>query len=402
MTEIKEKLKHMIDEESLGEVDRITGSVVKQAACQMKPNKGDVSGGYTSDTLLNAPDQLFEHLSLVFKSWIIHGDVTLTILACAFLPLLKNSLRNPSEFSSYRAIAGSSLILKLFDNVILLVWGHLLSSDSLQFGYKQGTSTTQCSWMTMEVANYFLRNGSKPIITLLDCTKAFDMCRYDKLFYKLMERKVPAIVVRTLVRVYEDQCAWVCWGKAKSSRFSIVNGTRQGSVLSPALFAVYVDDLLKELRNLGVGCHVGGVYMGAAGFCDDLLLIAPNRCAMVLMLAKCEEFARTNNLIFSTDPVPSKSKTKCMFMCGKDKNMKKPKPLVLNGEELPWVETASHLGHELHVDGTFDFDARSKKFSLIEKTTQVRETFNFAHPLEVIHAMKVYCCDHYGYMLWDL
>ena len=60
-----------------------------------------------------------------------------------------------------------------------------------------------------------------------------------------MDRKLPAIVIRTLVRVYEDQYAWVCWGKAKSSRFSIVNGTRQGSVLSPALFAVYVDDLLK-------------------------------------------------------------------------------------------------------------------------------------------------------------
>ena len=161
MNVIKEKLKQMINEDSLGEVNKITGSVVKQAACQMKPNKGDVSGGYTSDALLNAPDQLFENLSLVFKSWIIHGDVTLSMLACAFLPLLKNSLKNPSEFGSYRAIAESSLILKLFDTVILLVWGHLLSCDSLQFGYKQGTSTTQCSWMTMEVANYFLRNEKK-------------------------------------------------------------------------------------------------------------------------------------------------------------------------------------------------------------------------------------------------
>ncbi len=48
--------------------------------------------------------------------------------------------------------------------------------------------------------------------------------------------------------------------------FPIVNGTRQGSVLSPALFAVYVDGLLKELRSLGLGCHIGGIYMGAVGF----------------------------------------------------------------------------------------------------------------------------------------
>ena len=55
-----------------------------------------------------------------------------------------------------------------------------------------------------------------------------------------------------------------------------------------------------------------------------------------------------------------------------------------------------------HVDGTMENDARSEKYSFIEKTTQMRESFNFAHPVEIIQAMKVYSCDHYGAMLWDL
>ena len=58
------------------------------------------------------------------------------------------------------AIAGSALLLKLFDKVILLVWGHHLSSDALQFGYKPGTSTTQCSWMVQEVVQFFQRRGT--------------------------------------------------------------------------------------------------------------------------------------------------------------------------------------------------------------------------------------------------
>ena len=81
------------------------------------------------------------------------------------------------------------------------------------------------------------------------------------------------------------------WGDSRSDMFSILNGTRQGSVLSPALFSVYMDDLLLELRALGVGCYVGGVYMGAVRFADDIL-----RCAMKLMLSKCEDFAIRNNL----------------------------------------------------------------------------------------------------------
>ena len=50
-------------------------------------------------------------------------------------------------------------MLKLFDNVILTLWGDRLGTDSLQFVFKAGTSTTECSWMVIEVANYFLRKG---------------------------------------------------------------------------------------------------------------------------------------------------------------------------------------------------------------------------------------------------
>ena len=361
-----------------------------------------ISESYTSDAILNAPDIFFQYMAQVFRSWLIHGTVSLNLLACAFLPLLKSSLKNPDDTSSYRAIAGSSLLLKLFDKVVLLIWGHLLASDTLQFGYKEGTSTTQCSWLVLEVANHFIRDGTYPIMTLLDCSRAFDMCRFDILFTRLLERRIPAIVIRTLIRVYEDQYAWVRWGRARSSLFSIVNGTRQGSVLSPALFAVYIDGLLKELRDLGVGCHVGDVFMGAVGFCDDILLLAPNRSAMAKMLTVCEKFAKDNNLQFSTDPDPAKSKSKCIYMVGAKKTLKNPAPLQLNGKDLPWVKSANHLGHELSQDGTMDSDIRMKRAIFIQRSTEVRETFDFAHPVEILRAIKVYCCDFYGSMLMDM
>ena len=94
---------------------------MKKAACKMKSNKSDVSGSFVSDALLHAPDIVFELLALVYRSWLVHGTVTLSLLACAFLPLLKNALKDPADTNSYRAIAGSSLLLKLFDQCVLLV-----------------------------------------------------------------------------------------------------------------------------------------------------------------------------------------------------------------------------------------------------------------------------------------
>ena len=88
----------------------------------MKAGKCDVSGSYTSDTLLNAPDVLFDHLAAIFRSFLVHGTVSIQLLSCDFLPLFKAGLKNPEKIDSYRAIASSSQLLKLFDNVILLVW----------------------------------------------------------------------------------------------------------------------------------------------------------------------------------------------------------------------------------------------------------------------------------------
>ena len=47
-------------------------------------------------------------------------------------------MKNPAVFDSYRAIAGASQLLKLFEYVILTVWGDCLQSDSMQFGFKKG------------------------------------------------------------------------------------------------------------------------------------------------------------------------------------------------------------------------------------------------------------------------
>ena len=102
---------------------------------------------------------------------------------------------------------------------------------------------------------------------------------------------------------------------------TITNGTRQGAILSPNFWAIYADPLLERLRGLGLGAHVAGLFVGAVCYADDVLLIAPTRSAMQRMIYEMEEFARESNIIFSTNPVPAKSKSKCIFVVGKKSNL---------------------------------------------------------------------------------
>ena len=90
-----------------------------------------------------------------------------------------------------------------------------------------------------------------------------------------------------------------------------------------------------------------------------LILLAPSRTAMKTMLQVCERYAADHNLLFSTDPEPSKSKSKCVYMCGQLET-EYPKPLTLCGQDLPWVKHATHLGHELHQTCSMEYDANMK------------------------------------------
>ena len=77
-------------------------------------------------------------------------------------------------------------------------------------------------------------------------------------------------------------------------------------MLSPAFWSIYCDLMIKEFRALGVGAHIAGLFMGAACFADDVVLIAPSRQAMQIMLKQVENFASRYNISFSTDPNPKK------------------------------------------------------------------------------------------------
>ena len=237
---------------------------------------------------------------------------------------------------------------------------------------------------------------------MLDCSKAFDKCKFSLLFNRLLDKGLPAVVIRVLAYIYMEQYGWVKWGDSKSSQMTISNGTRQGAILSPIFWAVYADPLLQRLRDLGLGAHVAGLFVGAVCYADDVLLIAPTRSAMQRMLVEMESFAEESNIVFSTNTIPSKSKSKCIHVVGKKRNLVKPAPLMLCGRELPYVAQADHLGNTLTEKGDMEQDASIKRAKFIQSSVEVRETFKWAAPAEVLRATKIHCTSFYGSNLWDL
>jgi Reverse transcriptase (RNA-dependent DNA polymerase) len=149
-----------------------------------------------------------------------------------------------------------------------------------------------CTIILKETIASYVQNQNPVFCTFLDATKAFDRLHYCKLFKLLIKRELPAYIVRVLVNLYTQNSVRVTWDGAISKYFSAVNGVKQGAVLSPVLFCIYIDDLLLLLSEAGIGCFIGSKFVGALPYADDIVLIAPTATALRKLLAVCKGYAR--------------------------------------------------------------------------------------------------------------
>ena len=78
---------------------------------------------------------------------------------------------------------------------------------------------------------------------------------------KLLSRGLPNVMVRFLLSWYQFQRLRTKWNGFTRDAFSVSRGVRQGGVVSPLLFTVYIDDLLKELSQSSVGCYWGNILL---------------------------------------------------------------------------------------------------------------------------------------------
>ena len=153
----------------------------------------------------------------------------------------------------------------------------------------------------LNTVEYYRENDSDWYMSLLDASKAFDRVEYVKLFSDLRERKLCPIVLRLLMNMYANQCLQVRWNSLVSDRFSIGNGVKQGGgVCHQYFFSIYMDKLIKQMRNSNIGCKIVNQYVGVFCFADDISLLCPSITRLKQMLILCETYTEEYNIRFNS------------------------------------------------------------------------------------------------------
>jgi len=91
-----------------------------------------------------------------------------------------------SNVDIYRGITLTPVISKLFESVLLSLYGDYLYSDQLQFGFKENSGCSDALFTFTESVKYFNKHNSKVYCTFLDASKAFDKVLINGLILKLI------------------------------------------------------------------------------------------------------------------------------------------------------------------------------------------------------------------------
>ena len=128
----------------------------------------------------------------------------------------------------------------------------------------------------------------------------------------------------------------VKWGNSTSAKFSVRNGVKQGGLLSPRLFSIYMDDLSRILNDSPYGCRIGRNMINHISYADDMCLLSMSSAGMQAMLDICADYGNSHDIKYNA--------TKSYAMCVLPVGMRDIKvSFSINNNNVPVVNECKYL-----------------------------------------------------------
>jgi exonuclease III len=355
---------------------------IQRALAQMANNKAPGDDKVTSEMLKSFGSNAILMLKNFFQVILDSGVVPDDWHSANIIPLFKKG--DATCPTNYRGISLNNVVGKVFGRVLANriakhMEGNGLFSES-QFGFREHRSTTD-ALAIVHILSHEKAKSKNLYMFFMDIVKAYDRVWQNGLWWKLIQVGIDGKIRKVLQNLYSKVSYKVLTRQGKSEAFDVSLGLKQGCVLSPILFNIFINDLSAAIDQGGVSCKFRGVGLSHILFADDGLILANDATDLRNKLKNLEKWLKKWRLEIGHEK------------CGILKLGEIPwagTPVIVQGKEIPIVESYRYLGCDLtQKEGKGCWEVAIK--SRLEKLkTANQKLIPFLRATHINPATKVY------------
>ena len=222
---------------------------------------------------INAPFSYLEELLFLYNHIFLTECIPESFLRSIIIPCFKKGDIN--TVSNYRGLSLLDSVYKIFTGLILNRLNSWLECNNIltefQAGFRKNYSTVDNLFNLTSIVNLNFYEGKRTYAFFVDFSAAFDRIPRNALLYKLAAIGLSSKMLNILRMLYDGTSCKVWDGSSLSDSFVVSQGVKQGCLLSPVLFSIYLNDLDDCLP---CGVNIAGTIVKVLMYADDIVLLA--------------------------------------------------------------------------------------------------------------------------------
>ena len=165
-----------------------------------------------------------------------------------------------------------------------------------QNGFRKGRSTIDHISSITNIIETRKLKRKQTFAAFIDFRKAYDSINRPLLWTKLEDLGIGGNILTVIKSIYNDVQYCVRLNGIDTNWFRVTNGLKQGCMLSPLLFNMFINNLVETIKGLGIGVDIGQEKVSILMYADDLVLLAENENDLQLLLNVLSDWCRSNRI----------------------------------------------------------------------------------------------------------
>ena len=356
----------------------ISESDILHAAKKLKSRKSAYSDRIKNEMIKSSVEILLHGYYKLFNLVLEYGSFPDQWCEGLITPIFKSGDNN--DTNNYRGICVTSCLSKFFCIILNERLTNYVHENNMvhpsQIGFQSGQRTADHIFTLKTIFDKQMNTNrnDKVYACFVDFKKAFDSVWHEGLFFKLLENKIDGNFLSLIKSLYQTSKCAIKLSQSRTKFFSYSRGVRQGCILSPILFNLYINELAAIFDNVNSDPFIlpNNTKLSCLLYADDLIILSKSRFGLQKCLDElhnwCNKWLMEVNL----------KKTKIMIFQKGNTKMNKPN-FTLNSKNVEIVNEYCYLGMKLMPNGNFTLAQKQLSEKALHALGSIRRHLNLHH-----------------------